>query len=287
MSAVIIQLKQGSQEWLDYRRTMRNASETAAVLGESPWCTPYQLWLQKTGRSVVATTTAMQHGTQMEPVARAAYEAQTGNIMQPLVMQDGPYSASLDGLDLDGQLLVEIKCPYKGQDSALWKEAAIGQVPEHYRLQVQHQLMVSGAAMAHFWVFDGQQGLLIPVERDQAAMDRIRQGWDAFQTYLDTDTPPPLTDADTVIREDGAWSAAARAFSEAKAAADSADAVLALAREVLVGLARHPKETGAGITVTRFWKTGNVVYKDIPALKGVDLNKFRGKAREEVRVSVA
>jgi putative phage-type endonuclease len=287
MSAAIVQLKQGSKEWLDYRLKMRNASETAAVLGESPWCTPYQLWLQKTGRSVVTTTAAMQHGTAMEPVARAAYETQTRQIMQPLVMQSGSYSASLDGMNLEGDLIVEIKCPYRGDDSALWKEAATGNVPEHYRLQVQHQLMVAGAVLAHFWVYDGQKGLLIAIERDDAAMERIRQGWEAFQRYLDADTPLPLTEADTVIREDGEWSVAAKAFSEAKVAADSADAVLAQAREALVALALHPKETGAGVSVTRFWKQGAVAYAKVPELKGLDLSAYRGKAREEVRVALS
>ena len=285
--STIIQLTQGSQAWLDYRRTMRNASETAAVLGESPFCTPYQLWLQKTGRSVVATTAAMQHGTDMEPVARAAYEAHSLQVMQPLVLQDGPYSASLDGMNLEGDLIVEIKCPYRGRDSALWKEAAGGHVPGHYWLQVQHQLMVSGAALAHFWTFDGKQGLLIPVERDEAAMERIKRGWGTFQTYLDTDTPPPLTDADTVIREDGAWTTAAKAFAETKAEVDIADAKLALAREGLVALAKHPKETGAGVSVTRFWKAGAVAYAKVPQLQGLDLSAYRGKAREEVRVTFA
>ena len=133
----IVQLVQGSSEWLDYRLKMRNASETAAVLGVSPWQTPYQLWLLKTGRSVTKATAAMQHGTDMEPAARAAYEAQTGNVMQPLVLQDGPYSASLEGMDLDGQLIVEIKCPYKGQASKLWNDAVVGLVPEQYQLQAR------------------------------------------------------------------------------------------------------------------------------------------------------
>ena len=265
---------------------MRNASETAAVLGESPWCTPYQLWLLKTGRATTKVTAAMQHGTDMEPVARAAYEAQTGEVMQPLVLQDGPYSASLDGMDLDGRLILEVKCPYRGQDSALWKDALAGRVPEHYQLQVQHQLLVSGAQRAHFWVFDGNQGLLIPIERDEGVMERIRQGWEAFHLYLDADTPPPLSDADTVIREDGAWTAAARAFAEAKVAVDSADAVLAQAREALVALALHPKETGGGVSVTRFWKVGAVAYAKVPQLQGMDLSAYRGKSRGEVRVSM-
>ena len=43
---------------------------------------------------------------------------------------------------------------------------------------------------------------------------------------------------------------------------------------------------GAGITVTRYWKAGNVDYKKEVELKGVDLERYRGKAREEVRVSL-
>ena len=282
----IIQLAQGSQEWLDYRLKMRNASETAAVLGVSPWMSPYQLWLLKTGRTATKTTAAMQHGTDMEPAARAAYEAQTGNVMQPLVLQDGAYSASLDGMDLDGGLIVEIKCPYKGQSSVLWNEAMVGEVPAHYELQVQHQLMVSGAALAHLWVFDGTQGLLLPIERHEGAMDRIRTGWDLFQQFVESDTPVPLTDADTVLREDTAWTAAAQAFSEAKRATDAADAALAKARDGLVALAQHPREQGSGVSVTRYWKAGNVDYKKVPALKGVDLGLYRGKARQETRVSI-
>lgn len=174
--STIIQLKQGSPGWLAYRLTMRNASETAAVLGLSYWTTPYQLWLLKTGRKEQMVTPAMQHGTDLEPAARAAYEVQTGNIMQPLVLRDSAYSASLDGMTLDGDLIVEIKCPVRGQDSALWKVVADGTVPGHYGVQVQHQLMVSRAATAHLWVFDGAHGLLSPIERDEAVMQRIREG---------------------------------------------------------------------------------------------------------------
>jgi putative phage-type endonuclease len=281
----IVHLTQGSPEWLEYRRTMRNASETAAVLGVSPWLTPYQLWLLKTGRKTQEVSAAMQHGTNLEPAARAAYEAQTGLVMQPLVVQDGVYSASLDGMTLDGDLIVEIKCPFRGQESALWKEVKAGWVPDHYAAQIQHQMMVSGASLAHLWVFDGTQGLLRPVERIDAATQRIHEVWEIFQGYIDSDTPPPLTDADTALREDTAWSSAAQAFVQAKQAAEAADAALAQARDALVGLAGHPREQGAGVTVTRYWKAGNVDYKKVPALAGVDLNGFRGKGREEVRVT--
>ncbi len=286
MSA-ILKLVQGSAEWHTHRLTMRNASESAAVLGISPWVTPYQLWLLKTGRKTQPTTAAMAHGTAMEPAARSAYELQTGNVMQPLVMQDGDYSASLDGMTLQGDLIVEVKCPVRGRNSTLWREAEAGQVPGHYVAQVQHQLMVSGATSAHLWVFDGEHGLLRVLERDEVAMTAIRAAWDAFQPFLERDAPPPLVDGDTVRREDAVWAKAAQDYARAKLAAQVSDEAFERAKQALVALAEHPREQGAGVSVTRYWKAGNVDYKKVVELKGVDLEHYRGTGREEVRVTTA
>lgn len=145
----IIKLVQGSPEWHQRRLTHRNASETAAVLGESPWTTPYQLWQERTGRLRREVSAAMAHGTRLEPLAREAYEQLTGNVMEPLVLVDGEYSASMDGITLDGGLGLEIKCPIKGRESTLWAEVSGGHLPTHYYWQVQHQLMVSGANRMH------------------------------------------------------------------------------------------------------------------------------------------
>ena len=49
-------------------------------------------------------------------------------------------------------------------------------------------------------------------------------------------------------------------------------------------LAEHPKEQGAGVTVTRYWRQGSVDYKKVPQLQGLDLSPYRGKARQEVRI---
>ncbi len=283
----IIKLVQGSEEWLTYRMGMRNASESAAVMGISPWTTPYQLWLQKTGRLTQETTPAMAHGTRLEPAARAAYEAQTGAVMQPLVMQDGLYSASLDGITLEGDLILEVKAPYRLKQSTLWIETSSGQIPTHYMVQIQHQLMVSKAATAHLWVYADGDGLLVSIERDEVMMAEICEAWDAYQQYLDTDTPPPLGDKDTKTRTDSAWQTAAEEFRSWKFAAEKASEKADAAKAVLIKLANHPKESGFGVSVTKFWKLGSVEYKRVPELQGVDLDQYRGKMREETRVSVA
>lgn len=146
--------------------------------------------------------------------------------------------------------------------------------------------MVSGADTAHLWVFDGEQGLLHTVERDDGLMELICAAWDGFQPHLDADTPPPLCEGDTVQRSDDAWAQAASSFVQAKRQADSAAEALDAAKLAQVALAQHPCEQGAGVSVTRFWKAGNVDYKKVPALQGVDLTPWRTKSREEIRVSV-
>jgi len=285
MSA-ILKLVQGTAEWHEHRATSRNASETPAVLGVSPWQTPYQLWLVRTGRKVQEVTPAMTHGSDLEPAARAAYEQLTGHVMEPLVLTEGNYSASLDGITLDGGLILEVKCPFKGRASELWKSVVTGVVPEHYGWQIEHQLMVSGAALAHLFVFDGAEGILLEVKPKPETWSRIQTAWDAFQQFLDTDTPPPLTDRDVRLREDQEWRAAAEAYIAAKAQADDAAKALDDAKAALIALAAHTSESGAGVKVTRFWKLGNVAYAKIPELKGVDLAPYRGAPREEVRVTV-
>ena len=286
--AAQVKLVQGSPEWHEHRASYRNASETSAVMGVNPWMTPFQLWEIKTGRAKPSMNAAMARGTQLEPLAREAYEAMTGHVAQPLVLVDGDYSASLDGMTFDGSLIVEIKCPMKGRDSTLWKSVSEGVVPEHYGWQIEHQLMVAGAASAHLFVFDGEsgEGLLHEIRPQPERWDQIRNAWDDFMEFIQSDTPPPLTDRDKRMRNDPEWMVATEVYLHAKRKADAIAEELDQAKAALLKLASHPSETGNGVTVTRFWKSGNVDYKKIPELSVIDLDAYRAKGRFEVRVTL-
>lgn len=256
--STILNLIQGSDDWHQHRQKYRNASETPAVLGLSPWITPYQLWEIKTGRRVQEANFAMQRGTSLEPEARTAYEKSTGQVMEPLVVVDGEYSASLDGISLNGDLLLEVKCPVKGRDSETWKSVEAGSVPEHYYWQVQHQLMVSKAEFAHFYVYDGvESGIWIEVLPSLEHMDQIRTAWELFSAFVTSDSPPPLTEKDTVIREDAAWQVAANNYMAQKLAAEEAIKVADHAKAELVNLVQHNSEKGFGVSVCKFWKSGS------------------------------
>ena len=65
-----------------------------------------------------------------------------------------------------------------------------------------------------------------------------------------------------------AWLAAAEVYLDLKRQAESLNALFDEAKEKLVGLVSHPSESGAGVTVTQFWKQGSVDYKKEPELRG-------------------
>lgn len=281
----IMKLIQGSPEWLAHRLKYRNASETPAVVGVSPWQTAYQLWLERTGRSKTKVNAAMKRGSELEPVARAAYEKLTGHVMEPLVMVEGEYSASLDGITLAGDLILEVKCPMRGRDSQLWQAVSAGEIPEPYFWQVQHQLMVAGAALAHVYVFDGAEGALVEQAPQPERWETIRRDWDAFMRFIAEDTAPPLCERDTRERDDAGWRSAAEAYLRAKQQAEHSAAAAEEAKAALVALTSHPKESGLGVSVTQFWRKGAVDYKKVPQLNGVDLEAYRKESRLDVRVA--
>lgn len=285
--STIVRMAQGSHEWREHRRKYRNASETPIVLGVSPFSTPYQLWQRKLGLIEQGVTPAMQRGTELEPIARAAYERRSGHVMQPLVVIDGEYSVSLDGMTLGGERIVEIKCPVKGREATLWKRVEGGDLPEHYQWQVQHQLMVTKAAIADVFVFDGEEGILLEVTPQPATWPRIHTGWDEFMAFVTSKSPPPLSSGDVRQRSDTEWAAAAAHYLETKLFADQGQKALAEAKDRLIALASHTSESGGGVTVTRYWKQGSIEYRKIPELEALDLEQHRGASRQETRVTTA
>jgi hypothetical protein len=135
-------------------------------------------------------------------------------------------------------------------------------------------------------VFDGREGVLLEAWPEPETWVQIREAWDRFMTCIATDTLPPLTDRDAVIRSDPEWQAAAHAFIELKRSAEEAAERLDAAKQRLILIATHKSELGAGVSVTRFWKSGSVDYKKIPELATVDLEAYRGPVREETRIAL-
>jgi len=277
---------QGSQEWLEYRRTRGGASEVAALFECSPFMpkNAFELYQVKTGEREVFVNDAMRHGTRNEPAARAKLEDILGESLEPQVLEDSVNErivASLDGQTIDGKTIVEIKCPPKGKASKAWKEVEDNGKPGyHYYLQIQQQLLCSGAEYCLFAVYDAADDEVITtqVNADPAIQDEIRTKWAAFFEALDAGTPPEHE------RNDTAWKLAAQTYLDAKAAADEARTKELEAKAALEELAGETGDKGCGVSVSRYWVKGSVDYKSaIP--KDIDLEAFRKEGRWQTKIT--
>jgi putative phage-type endonuclease len=197
-----VNLTQGSEDWHIWRDKGIGGSDISVLMGTNPWTKLRDLWEQKTGRQArpdLSDNWAVQKGLRLEPVAREMYEQRTGNHMP-----DGAYvcdtehrfKASLDGINLDEDGLLEIKVP--GQKTH--EGCGRGEVPDHYMDQMQWYMMVTGAEWCDFvtlYYYDDMPDLNIhrvlpDLER---RVEMVKAGFD-FLACLENDTPPGYTETD-------------------------------------------------------------------------------------------
>jgi putative phage-type endonuclease len=172
------ELTQNTPEWLEFRRKKIGASDAPIILEVSPWKTPYQLWLEKTSGSLPPSTVRQKRGLELEELARQVFEKKTGMIMFPKVVLHPSLDwmmASLDGIDIDGQAIVEIKCPGQTDHDV----AKTGKVPEKYIPQLQHQLAVTGVEIAYYFSFDGNDGVSVSM-----GMMALSWNWEKMMPIL-------------------------------------------------------------------------------------------------------
>jgi putative phage-type endonuclease len=156
----IIDAVQGTPEWLAARAGRVTASMISNVLmkPETAGFRDYQAQLVAeilTGKPQGSdyTNAAMQFGTETEPLARSAYEAETGFsvdevglCIHPTIERAG---ASPDGL-VGNSGLVEIKCPKVATHLAY---QISGVVPAGYKNQMMWQMAVTGRDWCDFVSF--------------------------------------------------------------------------------------------------------------------------------------
>jgi hypothetical protein len=121
----------------------------------------------------------MRRGTELEPFARAAYEADTGRLVQTVgfaLHDDYDFAgASMDGLVGDG--LVEFKCP-AAQDKH-YQAIMNGTHAEEYAAQIAFQQWIAAAPWTDAVSFDprfpdGLQLAIVRVPRDDGRIGDIK-----------------------------------------------------------------------------------------------------------------
>lgn len=182
-------------EWLAVRRQGLGASDAAVITGLSPYrVSAYAVWLDKTGQlDDDEATPRMEWGLKLEDPIAAHFAAEHPELRvqrRRAVLQCVERPWQLCNLDRDIVGRPEhVECKTSGFRRD-WAEG----VPDHYDIQAQHQMAVTGNERVRFAVlFEGWDYREFVVERDEptiAALSAVEGRW--WQRHVVEGHMPPV-----------------------------------------------------------------------------------------------
>lgn len=154
----IIDALQGTQAWHKVRAQHFTASEASAALGLSKYMTRNELLKQKASgvmQEDAGKVYLFAKGHAAEAAARPIVEGILGEDLFPctgtLVVDGLPLLASFDGITIGEDIIWETKL----LNADLLDRVQSGDLEPHYWLQIEQQLLVSGAEKCYFTTTDG------------------------------------------------------------------------------------------------------------------------------------
>jgi len=173
-------LEQGSPEWLEWRQSLRTASETPTVMNVNPHQSQNALRKQKADKKPTFVNEAMLRGSNMEPIARAAVGEELGITLEPRCYEMGLFGASLDAFgDLGGvEVIVEIKCP-SSPSSGYWDDLD-EKHPTFW--QLVHQKLCSGAKRTFLYTYDEGRTRLQECHITEDHFTQLIEAWNKFES---------------------------------------------------------------------------------------------------------
>jgi putative phage-type endonuclease len=184
--------------WLEERKKGIGGSDAAAVCGMDPWRDALTVWSQKVGlleADDLSDNEAVEAGLVLERTIGEWYGRKFNRnvtLAEPFAIRRHPehsfMRATLDATeDRDGELVVvQIKNTSYPQDA--WEE----QLPVHYEIQLQHEMIVAGATRGVLVALHRGQNLRA-YERtlSQESADRLIEIEREFWAMVESETPPP------------------------------------------------------------------------------------------------
>lgn len=186
MSVVTVLSASASELHAD-RRLYRHAPESAIVLGAEPGMSEFELFQFKTGIWKRTKVPVTPESTRHKAKALAAYIAETGKQVAPLILKRGRFIAAMDGISADHQLVVDIQFEDDDDNYDLTQKMQAGVVPEHHLIRLQHMMAVADAAEADVWLYSEKyrSGRRVTVRRHVGYFARIFTAWQIFQERMD------------------------------------------------------------------------------------------------------
>ena len=200
------------EAWLAERRTGIGGSDAAAVLGLSPFKTPYQLFAEKTGLVAdedLSDKPAVMWGTALEEAILVRYAERTGKKVRrvPENARHSQHTFMIANLDakVEGERVgVEAKTTnvFQAKDTALWGELETDQVPEAYLIQCQHYMAVKGYVRFDVALFAGthEDIRIYRVPRNETLIAALIEREAAFWRCVTEGIPPKPVDYEDALR---------------------------------------------------------------------------------------
>jgi len=191
--------------WMHARRSGIGASEIAAVLGESRWADAGTIYARKVAPTDDAGAEWLEWGLRLEPVILEAYSSR--RYSGRYAMRDGrllrsrahPWAlCTLDAWSAADETSTELVMPLELKTDRWGREWDDGP-PIEYMLQLQHQMLVTGARRASIAVLvGGSQLAWCDVARDEPTIARIIRAGEAFWGCVERREMPATRDHDAL-----------------------------------------------------------------------------------------
>jgi len=261
------------------RRDFIGASDVPIIMGESPWCTPLQLYERKLGIRHQITTPAMLRGTQMEEEARKELCRITGLEMAPyrkFSNRTKCMMANFDGISLQGTKICEIKCPMNPDYP--------DEVPEKYYGQLQAQMYVTEHEEMIYFTYHPLGSKLIWCKADLHYQKKMVDKVLEFHARLQQFDPPEPTEKDYDQRNDEVWNDLAEQYKYLLHTSKEIDKQLEQCKINLIQESQERSTMGSGIKVCKMNRKGNVDYSKITEISHLDLDKYRKPSSTSWRI---
>lgn len=267
---------QGSPEWLELRKDKIGASDSPIIMGHSPWTTPRELWERKVGlRPEKSMTADMLRGKTQEDEARKEFIRIKGIQVEPDVVFHPSLNwmmASLDGVNHKNKIILEVKCT---RNLTEHEETKLGKVPKKYYAQLQHQIECCGFDGAYYQSYHNGESAITEVSKDQKFIEEMVEADYKFWKSLQDFDPPDYDFRDFKQMNNVDWEIYATRWKSTVATIKKLEQEEEDLRKQLIQMAGNENAVGFGVKLSKIIRKGNIDFKEIPELIGVDLEKYR------------
>ena len=293
----VLSLEQGTPEWHAWRNAGVSASDISVVFGQSPYSTKWKLWAEKSGLRIpddLERNPYVRRAKRFEHMLRETVARDRKIGLLPMCVEHSEFPflrASLDAAD-GAKRPWEFKIPSEGNFELVKKERERSVQARQYNLQVQQQILCTGASEG-FLVFGriDERGpvprvaeyVVLPVAADPVVQEQIVREAAAFHDMVVKGVPPEKDPERDVFAPD--------TEEDADIWADNAAVIVPLLHEkaelqkrideieTQIGVAAEPIKTildnnkageFAGLRIIRVARTGSVHWEAMVKSLGVD-----------------